>query len=117
MSAEEKPVKISAKLPKDEGLNGLPTVHDRLCDEDGDALVIMRIGHLRLTTHPGGILEPTTYIRRIEGLTGDLATAGEQLLNAARRRRAQLDTEADAPSPSIPGLVLDGDDKSDGMEW
>lgn len=106
----DKPVKISAKLPKGDAQNGLSTVHGQLCDEDGDALVIMRIGHQRLTTHPGGILEPTTYIKCVEGLTGDLKTEGVRLLDRARVRRARLNAEAGAPSPPIPGMELgDGD--------
>lgn len=113
MTVTDKPVKISAKLPKGDALNGLSAVHGQLCDEDGDALVIMCIGHLRLTTHPGGIEEPTTYVKRIEGLTGNLAVKGGLLLDRARRRRAQLDTEADTPSPPIPGLALDGGDSPD----
>lgn len=106
----DKPVKIGARLPKEDSLNGLATVHEQLCDEDGDALVIVRIGHQKLTTHPGGILEPQACITRIEGLTGALAIEGERLLNRARARRANLDAEAAAPSERIPGMVLDGDD-------
>ena len=108
----EKPVKISARLPKLDALNGISTVHGTLCDEDGEAILVMVIGHQKLTTHPGGVLEPQAYIKRIEGLTGDLAVVGERLLNSARRRRANMETEAEAGAPSerIPGLVLDGGD-------
>lgn len=103
----DKPVRIGARLPKEDSLNGLATVHGQLCDENGSALVIMRIGHQKLTTHPGGILEPQSYVLRIEGLTGDLATDGERLMNRARARRANLEAAAAAPSEQIPGLDLD----------
>lgn len=107
----DKPVKIGARLPKEDALNGLTAVHAQLCDEGGDALVIMRIGHQKLTTHPGGILEPQAYVMRIEGLTGDLAAQGERLLKWARAQRANLEMEAAAPSERIPGMVLDDTDQ------
>lgn len=117
----EKPVKISTKLPKVDALNGLTTVHEQLCEEDGNVLVIMRIGHQKLTTHPGGVLEPQAYIMRVEGLSGDLAVDGDRLMSRARARRANLEAQAAAPSEHIPGLVLDGGDDDgpplDGDGW
>ncbi len=104
----DKPVKIAAKLPRLDAQNGLSTVHGRLLDEGGEAVIIGIVRHSRLTTHPGAIQEPTTEWVRVEGLpAGELMREGVRLIDRARARRANLTTEAAAPSPVIPGLDLD----------
>ena len=111
------PVKIGSKLPKPEALNGLPTVHDALLDENGAALVVMRIAHAKLVTHPGGITEPVARIEHIEGIDPTdtaLVDTAERLLKRARTARAQRAAEVGAPSEPIPGLVLNGGDDDDG---
>lgn len=107
------PVKIGAKLPKVDALNGLGTAHDALLREDGTALVVLRVEREKLITHRGGITEPVARIVRIEGIAdedADLVRTAEQLLNRARVRRAERAAAVGAPSEPIPGLVLDGDD-------
>jgi len=87
---DEKPVKLAAKLPKGDNLNGLDTVHDRL-RKHGTAYLIMQVTAPTVTDHLGGIQEPRAEIEWVEGLpTGDggsLGTIGAKLLEVARAQR------------------------------
>jgi len=94
---DEKPVKLAAKLPKQNDVNGLDTVHDQL-RRHGTAIVVMQVTAPTRTEYSGGIVEPRAEIEWIEGLPGanrgDLGDLGAQLLGLARAERLGEDDGA-----------------------
>lgn len=92
-----KPVKLSAKLPKAIDANGLATLHDQL-RRFRPGLIIARVTVPEITETYGGTREPVMVIEHIEGLPeGDLAKAGEALIERARLAR-------DGKQDTLPGV-------------
>jgi hypothetical protein len=88
---DEKPVKLAAKLPKKDNLNGLDTVHEQL-RRHGTAIIIAQVTAPTVTERLGGIREPRAEIESIEGLPADgggdsLNALGARLLELARAER------------------------------
>jgi len=113
---DERPVKLTARLPKGKA-NGLESVHGQLCRDLGSAYVIMEVGTKMVRRYPGGVLEPETYIARVEGLpAGALADDAARLMGRARGQRADAEkVEATEPSERLP-MDLGGEDPPTGYE-
>jgi hypothetical protein len=86
----EKPVKLAAKLPKENNANGLDTVHAQL-RAHGTAIIIMQVTAPTREERVGGIVRPQAEIEWVEGLPGSakasLGDIGSQLLQLARAER------------------------------
>ena len=94
---DPKPVKLAARLPKEEARNGLATIHgDVLRPPLGVAYIVARVVSTeRLVSAIDGVQKPTLVIDHVEGLPeGELARAGEQLLAWARAAREGDDEDA-----------------------
>lgn len=94
--SNDKPVKLSAKLPKARPSNGLETVHGAL-RQYGTAIVIAQVSASTVAHHVGGIQEPTASVEWVEGLPGDeegsLGWLGSILLQLARTERTGDDRD------------------------
>ena len=94
--SNDKPVKLSAKLPKTPEANGLGTIHDEL--RRFRPGIIARVIVPEVNERFGGVRQPTMFIEHIEGLpAGDLAKTGEALMERARLAR-------DANPDTLPGI-------------
>jgi hypothetical protein len=93
---DEKPVKLSARLPKQSNLNGLDTVHDTL-RRYGTAIIVMQVTAHERAERVGGIVQPTAVIEWVEGLPGGkrgtLGDIGAKLLHVARVDRTGADED------------------------
>lgn len=93
---EEKPVKLSARLPKKHPANGLDTVHKQL-RQHGTAIVVMQVTAPTQLRSATGIVEPVAVIEWIEGLpgaaVGSLGDIGAKLLQIARVDRTGADAD------------------------
>lgn len=95
--SNDKPVKLSAKLPKTTEANGLSTIHEQL-RRFRPGIIIARVIVPEIKETYGGTREPTMFIEHIEGLPeGELAAAGEALIQNARLVR-------DGKPDTIPGV-------------
>lgn len=94
-------VKLSAKLPKTNPLNGLGAIHSQLAGYGG-GYVIMFVESDEQVARLGGGRQPLAVVEHIEGLpTGPLADAGKELLLRARKARELSDGV-------LPGMDTDG---------
>lgn len=98
----DKPIKLSARLPKDRPLNGLGTIYDQV-KRHGSAFVVMYVRADEVTERADGTKVPTLTIDHIEGLptmqgvdNTDLHRAGAKLMEWARAER-----EADGQAAMI----------------
>lgn len=90
----EKPIKLSAALPKEAALNGLHTVHAQVA-RHGQAYVIASTIAPEVVERTGGVRQPKLVIERIEGLpSGELAKAAKQLMDWARAEREGNEQDA-----------------------
>lgn len=95
--SNDKPVKLSAKLPKTVEANGLDTIHDEL-RRFRPGIIIARVVVPEVNERFGGVRQPTMFIEHVEGLpAGDLAKAGEALMERARLAR-------DSKPDTLPGV-------------
>lgn len=93
----DKPVKLSARLPKTIDANGLATIHEQL-RRFRPGLIIASVVVPEVNETFGGTRQPVMVIEHIEGLpAGDLARAGEALMERARLAR-------DKKPDTIPGV-------------
>lgn len=87
MANTEKPIKLSARLPKELRLNGLDTIHEQVA-RHGQAYIIALVVAPEVVERAGGVRQPVLVIDHVEGLPrGPLADDGERLLRRARTDR------------------------------
>lgn len=93
----DKPVKLSAKLPKTVEGNGLSTIHEQL-RRFRPGIIIARVIVPEITESYGGTKQPVMVIEHIEGLPdGELSAMGEALIERARLAR-------DKKPDTLPGI-------------
>jgi hypothetical protein len=100
----ERPIKLSAKLPKEARLNGLDSIHEQVA-RHGQAYIIASVVAPEVVERAGGVRQPVLVIDHIEGLPkGALADDGGRLLRRARtdRENAMMARPQDADSDELP---------------